>query len=293
MVGICKLCKSQSDLQLSHIVPKGIYKWMKKTGTGRLRIQGKFDTPFQDGHKERLLCLECERKFNKYETIFFNDIFHPYHNKNVKNIEVTEDLIYFSVSVLWRVLVLFKDDGNEYFHKTQMDNLEDEWRYYLNNKNDTLITFSKFHLLLTGSVSEMFFTYKDELVELFPNIVLPNLKLDLYLNRSVDMELIENEHSTLVYAKFSNFILVAEIEGQFEDVLIGTSLNQKTINSSSQYFVDGDYLKFIYDRAINTKNYNDLSEKQKANNEKYFQKNSQKIRSSNYWSIISKFKDNH
>jgi len=105
----CYLCNTNYCKQNSHIIPKFIYKWLKDTSaTGYIRKGENVNIRVQDGLKIKLLCNECEKSFNKFETIFANKIFYPFHNsKNVK-VNYKDWLFKFSVSVSWRVLVFHK-----------------------------------------------------------------------------------------------------------------------------------------------------------------------------------------
>ena len=52
---LCKLCNKKAQLRESHIIPKFVYNWMKKTGTGRFRQKKDLNKPLQDGIKDFLL----------------------------------------------------------------------------------------------------------------------------------------------------------------------------------------------------------------------------------------------
>ncbi len=61
MHGICKLCKQEADLEISHFIPKFIGKWVKKTSiTGFLREKNSINKRAQDLAKDYWLCGECE-----------------------------------------------------------------------------------------------------------------------------------------------------------------------------------------------------------------------------------------
>ncbi|AKL95575.1 hypothetical protein CACET_c21280 [Clostridium aceticum] len=76
----CALCKKKAELKNSHIIPKFVTDWIKKTGpTGFLRdTNNAFRLRVQDGLKVHLLCGECEQLFSKHEKIFAEKIFIPY-----------------------------------------------------------------------------------------------------------------------------------------------------------------------------------------------------------------------
>jgi hypothetical protein len=131
----CKLCQQEKELQVSHIIPKFVYKWMKESGTGRLRHGRTFNIPTQDGIKTKLLCKECENELGKREKWFRENIFDGFLKRNEEELINSSELKYFAVSILWRVLILFLYDGNKYKSFDELKNAEEEWRNYL-QKND-------------------------------------------------------------------------------------------------------------------------------------------------------------
>ncbi len=128
---ICKLHNDKAKLCESHIIPKFVYDWMKETGSGRFRQFKTKNLPIQDGIKVQMLCKDCENKFSKYEKWFSENIFLPYLGDNEIVVENKIELKYFIISILWRILKLFKDDGTEYNFKIELDEAELEWRNYL------------------------------------------------------------------------------------------------------------------------------------------------------------------
>ena len=125
-MGKCKLCYEDKELQNSHIIPKFVYNWMKQTGTGRFRQGLNINKPIQDGIKEFLLCRDCELKFSKREDWFKKIVFSSFIDKGVTTFYPSDNLKYFAVSLLWRVLIYFKDDGNNYKFKEKLDEAEIE-----------------------------------------------------------------------------------------------------------------------------------------------------------------------
>jgi len=107
MIGECKLCKLDKDLQLSHIVPKSIYKWIKKTsGSGRMRRGSNMNVPVQDGLKFYLLCKECEQLFSPYEKYFMEEVFTKINDAEcISTFSYDSRLFYFLASVWWRITI--------------------------------------------------------------------------------------------------------------------------------------------------------------------------------------------
>ncbi|ELI5429573.1 hypothetical protein RRJ83_002676 [Vibrio parahaemolyticus] len=104
----CNFCLNECEQLInSHIVPKFIYKWIKKTSTtGRLRDAQKIDRPVQDGLKVDFLCEDCEVDFSTVEKFFSENIFIPIANKDgdFTGIDFSDERVKkFIVSVIWRV----------------------------------------------------------------------------------------------------------------------------------------------------------------------------------------------
>lgn len=104
----CALCNTKTTLKESHIIPKFVTEWIKKTGaTGFLRkSENGFKRREQDGFKKYLLCENCEGLFSKSEKRFSETIFIPYLNNNQNEFEYEEWLTFFVTSVNWRILYL-------------------------------------------------------------------------------------------------------------------------------------------------------------------------------------------
>lgn len=104
----CALCKNKTTLKESHIIPKFVTEWIKKTGiTGFLRkSENEYKRREQDGFKKYLLCENCEGLFSKSEKKFAENIFIPYLKDNQGEFEYQEWLNYFVTSVNWRILYL-------------------------------------------------------------------------------------------------------------------------------------------------------------------------------------------
>lgn len=268
---ICELHKENSELRESHIIPKFVYNWMKKTGTGRLRQMKNINIPLQDGIKKYMLCQDCENLFSKPEKWFSENAFYPYLKDNSFNIPNNESLKYFIISVLWRVLKYFKDDGNNYNFKSDLDKAEDIWKNYLLNDN-AISEYSNMHLIL---VDNSYFITKET---------------DLYFSRAVDIDIAENDQICFIYAKFSKFILIGEITGFDNKSFDKTNISiEKEFSSSNQIINDVGIFDFFKSRINQSLNYKDLSKNQKKKNDKYHENRLENYTKSEYLKIINKY----
>ena len=53
---VCALCHQNSELELSHIIPKFAIRYLKETSIGQLRSTDNPNSTIQDGEKHYLLC---------------------------------------------------------------------------------------------------------------------------------------------------------------------------------------------------------------------------------------------
>lgn len=101
----CALCRKDATLELSHIIPKFVYRSMKKNSpTGNMRLMSEPNRKIQDGDKQNMLCGECEDLFNQDETTFANTIYHKFQSETLQEFEYGPWLNKFITSVNWRNL---------------------------------------------------------------------------------------------------------------------------------------------------------------------------------------------
>jgi len=113
----CALCRKEAELEVSHIIPKFVFRTLKKNSpTGNMRLTSEPNRKVQDGDKQRLLCGECEDLFNQDETTFANTIYHEFQAGTLTEFEYSTWLNRFIISVNWRNLYLdivgFVSEGN-------------------------------------------------------------------------------------------------------------------------------------------------------------------------------------
>lgn len=107
-VSKCALCNKDAELKLSHIIPKFVFRYLKKDSfTGRLRNVLNPNIAVQDGDKQYLLCGECEGLFSKREAKFSTSFFQVYKKDGFSRLDYNDSwLNYFITSVNWRTLYL-------------------------------------------------------------------------------------------------------------------------------------------------------------------------------------------
>jgi hypothetical protein len=203
IVAECKLCKEIKELQLSHIIPKFIGRWLKKTSaTGYIRNVVKANQRIQDLPKQYLLCKDCEKLFSGFETKFAENIFYPFHNENRKLFHYDTWLQKFIVSLNWRVAISgmnnkLPNNHPSYFH---LENTLETWRRFLldeiNNPGR-----NKNHIIFIGIVDMNDF-YKVKFTH----------EMNIKFLRSVDFAtVIDNEERIFVYSALAGILFVSHI----------------------------------------------------------------------------------
>ncbi|MCR4291123.1 MAG: hypothetical protein NUV86_12785 [Candidatus Scalindua sp.] len=149
----CKLCKKSTDLQNSHILPRFLGKYLKKTSvTGFLIAKDNKGNPHrqQDLTKIKMLCVDCERLFNKTETFFANNVFHPFKEGNLNNIPIDDKIGKFAISISLRALWIMQFIEHPIALKwnDKLEQLENNWRDYLLGNRDAIAGESTHHILL-------------------------------------------------------------------------------------------------------------------------------------------------
>lgn len=244
---------------------------MKETGTGRLRQLKVLNKPLQDGIKDFLLCDTCEKELGKRVDWFKGNVFEPYLSNPKTIFQTNDQLIYFAISILWRVLIYFKDDGNGYKFKKELDSAASEWKDFLLD-NKPLYKFKNINLVFIPE----------------------NVEIEgggdnsySYLHRAVDIEIAESKDKAFVYAKFSRFIIFGVISGISESDFSGTNIIKTgQLNPLEQTMDDADVIDFIVDRSKYIKSYKDLSPKQQEQNDKYFSSRIENIKGNDYWKVL-------
>lgn len=121
--GICRLCRKESTLCESHIVPEFLYKplYDSKHRFFRLSTGEKPKRPFeQKGVRERLLCSDCEGQFSVYER-YARGVLHGGEPIQIKTddsrgFEAGVDYVrfkLFELSLLWRMGVSSLPEFND------------------------------------------------------------------------------------------------------------------------------------------------------------------------------------
>jgi hypothetical protein len=213
MTGVCRLYHREAELQNSHIYPSFVIDYVKQTGSKFLRRVENPNKREQDGIKQYWLSREAEQLFSKREKWFAEKVFYPYLKDGQTQFSYDENLYYFSLSFLWRVLLL------ELEHPTIkalpfyfiLQEVAEEWRLFLAN-NQYPSNFSGVNLFFSDHVTHHNFDAKGA---------------DYFFSRQLDGCVVANEKGTYiaVYGKFLKFIFWSIVKKNEEVALQEISVN--------------------------------------------------------------------
>ncbi len=214
----CAICKTAHTHENSHIIPKFVYRWLKRTSpTGYFRGTANPNARHQDGEKIKLLCPVCEDSFSKLETEFANRVFHPIHTDGRTNHEFYYEEWFhrFAVSITWRTLYfLCQKDGTEEIPFDQQGDFKaalETWRSYLNGERDELGRHVQ-HLIVMDSVVSS-------------DVIENDFDLNLYIHRGIDFNTIHSPTESYIFAKLGLILICGVIvNGVSRRGLLGSEL---------------------------------------------------------------------
>jgi hypothetical protein len=215
---LCRLCRKETALRESHIIPKFAFRWIKETSaTGNLRFSQTPNKRVQDGEKPKLLCHRCEEFFSGFETEFSSKVFYPYHKDNTIHLNYSIYLIKFSTSLSWRVLTFFSERGllNNFSQQEReiASRVCEHWRLFLLGDVPNLSDFEQ-HLLPVSYISKV------EGGDIA-------LGMNYYLMRTTDMDCLHSSAGGLVMTKLPGFIFLGFMSKPSRKYWQGTKINLK------------------------------------------------------------------
>lgn len=248
-MSICKYCKKNEAIKKSHVLPRFIFDWLKKTSaTQAMRCSLNQNQRAQDGIKIDLLCSECELKFSKYENSFKKNVFSKIANYRQQNEivylnELDKKCVY---SIAWRVLSwAFNYKKMDQFHPDEMD-LIPKYLNVLKNATET------------GQSKEI----KTYIIPLTEKIIrksnLPKVDF-MYYDRTIGMEprIYDNLQRLFLYIKLPFILIVNELILCSEDIWTVPQMeDMSSINPLGDYIIP-DYIyaqiNYFYSKYLESK----------------------------------------
>ncbi|HED37907.1 MAG TPA: hypothetical protein ENI76_06655 [Ignavibacteria bacterium] len=244
----CRLCLDSKPLEMSHIIPSFVFKWLKRTSaTGYFRDHRSPNLRRQDGLKYKLLCSDCENLFNKFETLFSKNIFHPYVSEELDNYGVAQSkikyfdygdwLLRFIISVHWRTCIsstLTKSDLGEKLSTIRASQIE-IWRQFLIGNRDN-----------TGN-NESYIVFLQNLAAgygSFPDNI--NEKINHYLLRAVDSTTAFTKNKIAIYTKLGPFVFFTTLKPNKMKEVTDIRVRLKGRIKTAQHLNNSDIANFIF-----------------------------------------------
>ena len=260
--GTCQLCNQEKVLELSHLIPKFIFRWIKETGTGYMRTSDNFNKRVQDGFKEYFLCADCEDLFSSDENYLAKNIFLPVVNRDIEVLEYDHRFYRGVVSIFWRLLKhkILAEEKDQAFYPA-LCALEEEWRLGLLNpawdSEDT-----RLHLLSGVDIIAV--------VEEDPAEVLD--KMIEYMGRMVDAGITDSDTKCMLFLKIPRFLFVYQLFGFDKTDFMGTCISPKggRHNRNAAKITDTDIGGFFLGQAKMVEEmFNGMSQVQREKTQKF------------------------
>lgn len=244
MKGVCKLCKQEGDLEVSHFIPKFVGKWIKKTSiTGYLREHNEVAKRQQDIAKEYWLCGNCEDKLSIWETKFANKVFYPFVDKGECIASYDNWMSKFCASLSWRTLTYIRSKNieNGTYNKDReyiqaIDSAESHLAKYLLGEANNLNQYEQ-HLYPLEKIES---TTANELP---PNI-------NRYFLRTMAMDIVGNDKNIFIFTKMPSFVLLGCVKVKELNKIRSSriALNQGQIRPREYRWPDG-FANYMFDQA--------------------------------------------
>lgn len=273
MLGECKLCKIESNLKVSHMIPQFFTNWIKETSaTSFLRLSNNPSKRAQDSTKEHWLCGSCENIFSQWESEFAKKVFYPCINEKKRNINYGSWMSKFCASLSWRTLTYIRSTNRDTPESDRsivlLDNAEKHLANYLLGRVDNLYQYEQ-HL------------YPVESIESYNYSGMPT-NINRYYLRATAMDIIESSSDVFVYTKLPSFILLGCIKiEQIKKMRVSRIVLKNGKISPGQYVLPSGFFNYIVGKSWEAIDLlEQIPENQRKNIEECMMKNPEKTANS-------------
>ena len=234
----CKLCGSYSPLRKSHIIPRFIGKWMKKTGlTPYLRFSGDIDKRTQDLGTMKLLCGDCENLFSPWEEKFANQIFYPMSNRQTM-FWYKPWLLKFAASLAWRATQTpeYEKVRESSTLKPISDGMEHRLAQFILGRAKNVGSYSQ-HIMPVSELAE----------PIRPGSPMINR----YLAHAVDIDCVHDsiESEMMVYVKLPMFIFLSVRGQELSKWLKSSRIKKSGVLRPQTHGLDANLMPYLIGRA--------------------------------------------
>jgi len=238
----CRLCCRANRLYESHIIPKFVTEWLKKSsGTGFLRSSETANRRVQDGKKEQMLCSDCEALFNQCETPFATEIFHPLNRRETMRFKYESWLLKFAVSVSWRVLTSYKPDSLSEISgagKALVAKALQTWKEFLFDQRPHPGSFEQ-HMIVMGMIKSA-----ENIDNLPPN-------WNRFMTRGCHINMAHSKgHPLYIYTKMGRVTLLGFIGIESPRQWVGTKIHVRGGAIGGSITLPVQFLDYMKERAL-------------------------------------------
>jgi hypothetical protein len=240
----CALCQTVGPLQDSHLVPKFVFRFLRRTSPGLIRMSTSPNRLHQDGPTMPLLCGRCEGRLNEWETPFAREIFLPLHEnrfRGVPQFPYRDWALKFAVSVSWRTVQYLRAQNGQLTHLSsdQQDLLrraERTWTQFLLGEVEHPGEFEHhafpLDVIETGGVQGL------------------SPIINRYLLRAVDGDLVAAPGSVIVYTKMLRILVIGFVQMEDRSAWLGGKLHvRRGTFGTRRYRLPGAMRSYINSRA--------------------------------------------
>jgi hypothetical protein len=198
-MSICKLCEEEKNLELSHIIPKFVFRHLKKTSpTGHMHSTDNPNKSMQDGLKLPFLCGDCENLFSSWETKFANEIFFKYQKTRKGDFSHDVWLTKYLASVSFRVL-------SYAYYGDKLGHFDEQMLRYVPTAINRLRKYLLGKSPNPGDQCQL-------LVFLDKTDDSSNSIFNMYLVRGIEHDVLTTDTDSFIYIKYLNFLQLCPIK---------------------------------------------------------------------------------
>lgn len=269
----CHLCKTESALEESHVIPAFVYKWIKNSsGSGFLRFGLDPNKRVQDGYKFRWLCGKCEDRLNEWETLFAKEVFHPFNKGKYDQVVYGPWFLKFCVSISWRAL-------NFFLVESDLNHFPPNLHEIAKKAHSTWADFLLDRCPHPDQHQQHFLPL--DVIECFTHPGMPP-NINRYILRTVDIDAVFGGNNAFVYTKMGRFLVIGFLNmlrpRDWQDTLVHV---KRGIIKPQSYTVPAQFGDYLISKANRFAEVNDsISERQDKLIEETFRKNIDKIANS-------------
>lgn len=281
--GICRFCGCENDLVESHIIPKFVFNHQKRTSaTGFLRTNQPINIRTQDGLKLHWLCGDCEKRFNKWETLFANHIYYPLNHKEQKPFKYGSWLLKFATSVSWRSLSWYIDVARlqkEYTEEKLLlvDKALTTWKEFILDFRPHPGPFQQ-HMIFFDSIDRF-----SGSLDLPPN-------MNRFMTRGTHINLgLSEGRPIFIYTKMGKITLLGFIDIAYPRQWVDTQIHVKHGTIGGNVTLPMQFFNYLKERAkVVDLGYNEISIRQQEAVSKSLEKGFDKVASSESFQMLDR-----